>query len=146
MTPAIDLGSPLQRLFLRAWTTGGFADGVAASPHGRLAEHDLAVDPEVAVTAFGWRSTVEHLCGYCQLAVPGIFVELAPGRPREAISPLDALFVRAASPSFVARAIAEPRATLAEVGLPVTANVRTTCRSGWRARRCCLPAAKSRWP
>jgi hypothetical protein len=119
------MDGPLHALFLRAWTTPGFADEVAAAPHALLAAAGLAVGDDVEVIAFGWREETEHLCWTCQLAVPGLYATLGPGRAARA-SALDALFTDARVP-------ADGRAHLAALGIPVMRNVRVVLREGPRA-------------
>jgi hypothetical protein len=126
--------SPLQDLFLRAWTTTGFADSVAASPHAKLAENGLAVARNVSVTAFGWREATRHLCPTCQLAIPGVSASVRTlRRTRASLSPLDALFARATSHA-ITRVSKKPYEALSELGLAVTANVRVKIRATSAAR------------
>jgi len=114
---------PLQALFLRAWTTPGFAEALAGNPRPALADAGLALGQDVAVTAFGWRADVAHLCWTCQLAIPGVYATLGPRHERTALSALDAIFSCASAPS-------NARAMLESLGLPVSANVRVSITEG----------------
>jgi hypothetical protein len=118
---------PLHALFLRAWTTPGFAESMVPDPRPKLAEAGLTLSDDVTLAVFGWREEVEHLCWSCQLAVPGVYATLGARRTKEPLGPLDAIFSRTSAPR-------DAREALDALGLSVAANVRVSITTGTVAR------------